>query len=50
MYPIVNRPHCRGWIELRTNNPKDPPIIQPNYLNDTRDVLTLVEGKHSFSF
>ena len=31
------RPTSRGWIKLRSKNPKDHPIIQPNYLSTEID-------------
>lgn len=43
-YPILMRPHSRGYIRLRSKNPLDPPIINPRYLTDERDVHTLVDG------
>lgn len=33
----------RGYIALRTSNPLDDPIIQPNYFEDPRDVSAMVE-------
>ena len=40
----LNRPKSRGYLELRTNNPLDHPIIQPNYLSAQEDVDTLIAG------
>ncbi|XP_050443793.1 glucose dehydrogenase [FAD, quinone]-like [Adelges cooleyi] len=34
----------RGYIALRTANPFDDPIIQPNYFQDYRDVLGMVDS------
>jgi choline dehydrogenase-like flavoprotein len=34
----------KGYIALRTGNPLDDPIIQPNYFQDPRDVLAMVES------
>lgn len=31
------RPTSRGWIKLKSKNPKDHPIIQPNYLSTEID-------------
>jgi choline dehydrogenase len=31
-------------VRLPSNNPLDDPIIQPNYLSDERDQLTLLNG------
>ncbi|KAI1301455.1 Glucose dehydrogenase -like protein [Halotydeus destructor] len=43
-YPILMRPKSRGFIKLRSTNPMDPPIIDPRYLTDERDVHTLVDA------
>lgn len=43
-YPILLRPKSRGFIKLRSKNPMDPPVIDPRYLTDERDVHTLVDG------
>ena len=42
--PVLLRPYSRGFIELRSKNPYDMPIIQPNYLQDSRDYDILKEG------
>ena len=42
--PTLNRPKSRGFIKLKTSNPQDHPIIQPNYLTVQHDVDTLVAG------
>ena len=42
--PTINRPRSRGFIKLRSNNPHDHPVIQPNYLTLQEDVDTLVAG------
>lgn len=34
----------RGYVKLRSKNPKDKPIIQHNYLSDPLDVLVLSEA------
>jgi choline dehydrogenase len=43
---ILLRPHSRGAISLRSRDPKDKPIIDPQYLSDDAgaDRATLMEG------
>ncbi len=31
------RPASRGWVKLRSTDPRDPPVIEPNYLAEERD-------------
>ena len=38
------RPESRGFIALKSLNPLDPPLIQPNYLATENDKRTLREG------
>jgi choline dehydrogenase len=38
------RPESRGHVGLRSNNPGDPPLIQPNSLSSDNDLRTLREG------
>ncbi|CAG7835887.1 unnamed protein product [Allacma fusca] len=38
------RPKSVGEILLRDRNPESHPLINPNYLNDPRDVQAIVEG------
>ena len=38
------RPESRGEIALKSTNPSDPPLIQPNYLATENDRITLREG------
>jgi choline dehydrogenase len=38
------RPHSRGHVGLKTTDPLDDPLIQPNYLGDRRDLDRLVVG------
>ena len=42
--PNINRTRSRGYLELRSADPKAPPIIQTNMLSDPHDVATLVEA------
>lgn len=36
--PILVQPHSIGQVRLRSANPQDPPIINPNYLQAETDV------------
>ena len=38
------RPHSRGSISLRSADPYAPPVIQPNYFSDPRDMKDAIEG------
>jgi choline dehydrogenase-like flavoprotein len=38
------RPLARGYIKLKSNDPMVPPVINPNYFEDQRDVDVLVDG------
>lgn len=40
---ILLHPYSRGEIRLSNTNPLTPPIIDPHYLEDERDVDVLVE-------
>ncbi|WP_070157614.1 GMC family oxidoreductase [Sphingobium phenoxybenzoativorans] len=42
--PNVNRSRSRGYVELRSANPIDPPIIQHNMLESSYDFETLMDG------
>ncbi|KEP49227.1 GMC oxidoreductase [Rhizoctonia solani 123E] len=41
---VALRPTCTGKITLRSNDPFDPPVIDPNYLGTQHDVDVLVRG------
>jgi choline dehydrogenase-like flavoprotein len=38
------RPRSRGTVRLRSSDPKDPPLIDPNYWGDPHDVKMSIEG------
>jgi choline dehydrogenase len=42
--PTLLYPQSKGSIKLHSNNPLEPPIIQPNYLANEADLQLLVEG------
>ena len=44
------RPHSKGLITLRDNNPLSPPVIDPKYLEDPRDVNSILKGKGIHKF
>jgi choline dehydrogenase len=43
---VLERPQSWGYIRLRSTDPRDPPLIQPNYLAELDDCRALVEGIH----
>lgn len=42
--PTLLHPKSKGTIRLRSSDPFDHPLIQPNYLEHTDDVKTLIAG------
>jgi choline dehydrogenase len=38
------RPQARGWVRIRSADPRDPPAIQYNYLSAEDDRRTAVDG------
>ncbi|XP_055932739.1 glucose dehydrogenase [FAD, quinone]-like [Argiope bruennichi] len=38
------KPRSRGTIRLKSKNPYDAPLIDPNYFDDPRDIADVVEG------
>ncbi|MBW3562305.1 MAG: GMC family oxidoreductase N-terminal domain-containing protein [Actinobacteria bacterium] len=42
--PCILRPRSRGRIALRSADPFDDALIEPNYLDDDHDLHVLVEG------
>jgi choline dehydrogenase len=44
LHAVLMRPRARGWVRLRSADPKDLPLINPNYLGHRDDVRHLREG------
>ena len=42
---IALRTHSRGQVRLTSKDFTIPPVIDPKYLSDDRDLILLVEGK-----
>jgi len=42
--PIVIQPLSRGQVRLKSPNPLDLPLVEPNYLAEPEDVRTLAAG------
>ena len=42
--PTLLHPRSRGSVTVVSADPFEHPKIDPNYLSDRRDVLTLIEG------
>lgn len=43
-HATVLRPKSRGWVRLNSNDPHDPPLINPNFLGEDEDLELLVKG------
>lgn len=41
---VPGRMKSRGWLHIRSTDPNDNPIIEPNYLSDPEDLSKLIEG------
>ncbi|XP_071954217.1 oxygen-dependent choline dehydrogenase-like [Antedon mediterranea] len=44
LVPVLLHPYSSGFIKLSSADPTAPPFIQPNYLEDQRDVDVLAKG------
>ncbi|KAK3097269.1 hypothetical protein FSP39_008216, partial [Pinctada imbricata] len=44
IFVILLHPKSRGTIKLRSTDPFDHPIIDPNYLSESEDVETMIRG------
>lgn len=42
--PSLIQPKSRGFVALKSGNPKDTPLIQPNYLASEEDSQALIKG------
>jgi choline dehydrogenase len=43
-FGIATIPDSRGWVRLASKDPKDAPLINPNYLGEDSDVRRLLLG------
>lgn len=43
-FPTLLKPRSRGYVGLRSANPMDAPLIQPNFLSDEYDAMLLLKG------
>lgn len=43
-HACVLRPHSKGTVRLHSTDPKAPPALDPNFLDDDRDIATLRAG------
>jgi choline dehydrogenase len=44
IFPMIMRPKSKGFIRLKSKNPKDYPLMYHNYLTHPDDIRVLVEG------
>jgi choline dehydrogenase len=44
IFPVLLHPRSKGTLRLRSTNPDDPPLIDPNYLGEDIDAKILSEG------
>ena len=42
-YPM--RPQSRGWVRIRSRDPREAPAIQPKYLSTEYDRRIMIEGE-----
>lgn len=41
----ILHPKSRGTVTLQSADPRDPPVIDPNYFEDDRDFVDMIQGK-----
>jgi choline dehydrogenase len=41
---VLLRPRSVGWVRLRSADPADPPLVNPNYLAEPEDARHLLQG------
>lgn len=44
LHAVLLRPRSVGWVRLRSPDPRDLPLVNPNYLGNSDDVAHLREG------
>jgi choline dehydrogenase-like flavoprotein len=44
IYPTLLRPKSRGFVRLKSNDPKDAPLIDPKYFDNDQDLNVLVDS------
>jgi len=49
IFPVLLHPRSRGTVRLRSSDPEDPPLINPNYLSEEIDVKILAEGEIAYT-
>lgn len=42
--PVLTQPQSSGYVTLRSNNPRDTAILQPNYLSSEADMQVFLKG------
>jgi choline dehydrogenase len=42
--PTLLRPQSRGYLQLKSSNPYEPPLIQPNFLSHEADCKVLIDA------
>ncbi|HIE9814376.1 TPA: GMC family oxidoreductase [Klebsiella pneumoniae] len=45
---VVVKPKSRGFVELRSSNPADRPVVSPNLLSHPEDMAAMVAGQRFF--